>query len=162
MPLDADILVLLLVALLALLIVGWLVHLERRISKLLVGKDAKSLEESITFAKTELLQQAQWKKEIERYLATVEERLSHTLHEAKTVRFNAFKGTGEGGNQSFATAFLSEKGNGVVISSLFTRDRVSVYAKPINKLSSSYDLTEEERKAVNEAVQSAQETKGKK
>lgn len=159
MPLDSTILIFVGASVVAILIIGWLIHLERRVSKLVIGKNGKSLEDSILFAKNQLLEQAAWKKEIEQYLAHVEHRLTHTLRESKTIRFNAFKGTGEGGNQSFATAFLSEKGNGVVISSLFTRDRVSVYAKPIVKLESTYDLTEEERQAINETVQSVKETK---
>lgn len=159
MSLDSDIYIFILASIGVLIIVGWLVRLERRLSKLSLGKKGESLEESIIFAKNQLIEHSAWKKEIEQYLRGVEERLGHTLREAKTIRFNAFKGTGEGGNQSFATAFLSEKGNGVVISSLFTRDRVSVYAKPINKLESTYDLTEEEREAINEIVQSVKETK---
>lgn len=161
MQLDSTILIIVGASVAILIIIGWLIHLERRVSKLVIGKNGKSLEDSILFAKNQLLEQAAWKKEIEQYLAHVEHRLAHTLRESKTIRFNAFKGTGEGGNQSFATAFLSEKGNGVVISSLFTRDRVSVYAKPIVKLESTYDLTEEERQAINETVQSVKETKDK-
>ncbi|NIT70429.1 DUF4446 family protein, partial [candidate division KSB1 bacterium] len=56
-----------------------------------------------------------------------------------TVRFNPFKGTG--GGQSFAAAFLSEHGNGVVISTLYSRERVSVFAKPIQSFASEYELT---------------------
>ena len=62
-----------------------------------------------------------------------------------------FEGTGEGGQQSFATAFLSEEGNGVVVSSIRARDRVGIYAKPIASHASEYELTEEERAAIAKA-----------
>ena len=68
-----------------------------------------------------------------------------------TVRFNPFKGTGDGGHQSFATAFLDETGNGIVLSTLYIRDRVGIYAKPLKKGRSEYELTGEERKAIEEA-----------
>jgi hypothetical protein len=67
------------------------------------------------------------------------------------VRFNPFKGTGSGGNQSFATAFISEEGDGLVISSLHSREHVSIYAKPLRDGRSDFELTEEEKKAVKEA-----------
>ena len=68
-----------------------------------------------------------------------------------TVRFNPFKGTGAGGNQSFATALLNENGDGVVLSSLYSRERVSVYAKPVQKFSSEYELSGEEKQAIKSA-----------
>lgn len=132
----------------------WIIRLEMKIRKLLLGKDAQTLEDSILFARTELEKTAHWQKKIEHYLSQVEQRLRKSLHEAKTVRFNPFKGSGEGGNQSFATAFISEEGNGVVISSLYTRDRMSVFAKPIEKRVSTHDLTEEEQEAIALVTQS--------
>lgn len=137
----------------------WIARLSIRIKRLASGKDGKTLEGTIDFMKEEQIRQSAWRKEIEHYLGGVERRLGKMLHESKTVRFNAFKGTGEGGNQSFATAFLSEEGNGVVISSVFTRDRVSVYAKPIEKRESSYELSEEERDALLSAASSIEKTK---
>ncbi len=145
-----------------LIFLTWIVRLEIKVRKLLLGKNGRSLEDTILFAKNELERHGVWRTHIEQYLAQVEHRLSHMVHEAKTVRFNAFKGTGEGGNQSFATALLSEEGNGVVISSVFTRDRVSVYAKPIENRSSSFDLTEEERLAIEHASSAAHTIKQQK
>ena len=65
------------------------------------------------------------------------------------MRYNAFADVG--GKQSFATAILSEDGNGVVISSMYSRERVNVYAKPINNFSSEYELSKEEVQAIKEA-----------
>ena len=69
------------------------------------------------------------------------------------VRFNPFKGT-SGSNQSFAAAFLDESGDGAVISSLYSREHVSTYAKPVKNLVSEYDLTPEEKDAINQAASS--------
>lgn len=151
----------LLVAIL-LIFLAWIVRLEIKVRRLLLGKNGRSLEDTILFAKKELEQHGIWRNQIEQYLGQVERRLSRMVHEAKTIRFNAFKGTGEGGNQSFATALLSEEGNGVVISSVFTRDRVSVYAKPIENRTSSFDLTEEERLAIEQASSAAHTIKQQK
>jgi hypothetical protein len=141
------------------ILLAWIIRLEWKLHRLLLGKNGKTLEDSIVFARNELERLNTWKGTIERYLAVVERRLSKTLHEAKTVRFNAFKGTGEGGNQSFASAFLTEEGNGVVISSMYARDRVSVFAKPVEKKASTYDLTDEERESIEKASASIENTK---
>jgi len=79
----------------------------------------------------------------------IEKRLRKSVQSVHTVRFNPFKGTGGGGNQSFATSFLNEEGDGVVLSSIYSRDRVSIFAKPVKKHSSEYELSEEEKEAVS-------------
>jgi len=78
-------------------------------------------------------------------------RLRSTLQGVGLVRFNPFEGQGQGGNQSFAIAFLDEYSNGVVLSTLYARDRVGVYAKPIEKGISTYELTNEEKEAIERA-----------
>jgi hypothetical protein len=67
------------------------------------------------------------------------------------VRFNAFYDTGS--DQSFAIALVDGRGNGVVLSSLHARDVTRVYAKPLQKWESSYQLTEEEKQAIALAYQ---------
>ena len=69
------------------------------------------------------------------------------------MRFNPFGGT-TGGNQSFAVALLDEKHSGVVFSTLYARDRVGVYAKPVEAGASSFELTGEEREAIEKAKES--------
>jgi hypothetical protein len=67
------------------------------------------------------------------------------------VRFNPFENTGS--NQSFSIALLDSHKNGVVISSLYTRDGVRIYAKPIQKEKSEFQLTEEENIAIQKSLQ---------
>lgn len=65
------------------------------------------------------------------------------------IRFNPFKEIG--GNQSFSIALLDGTDSGVVITSLYSREENRVYGKPIKAGLSEYLLSEEEKKAVNEA-----------
>lgn len=67
------------------------------------------------------------------------------------LRFNPFKDLG--GDQSFVTTFLDSKNNGLVISSMHTREGTRVYAKPVIKggEGEKYKLTEEEKKAIGMA-----------
>jgi hypothetical protein len=68
------------------------------------------------------------------------------------LRFNPFRDTG--GDQSFALALADGEGNGVVISSLHSRDVTRVYAKPLAAWTTSYQLTDEEQRAIARARQS--------
>ena len=65
------------------------------------------------------------------------------------LRFNPFRDAG--GDQSFAVAVTDQEGNGVVISSLHSRDVTRVYGKPLAGWASPYPLTEEEEQAIKKA-----------
>lgn len=127
------------------------IHLEIKVSRLLSGKDGRSLEDSILHIKKGLHEQENFQKEMEKYLTLVEKRLGRSIRSVETVRFNAFKGTGSGGNQSFATAYLNEKGDGVVISTLCARERVGVFSKPLTAYKSDFELSPEELEAISKA-----------
>jgi hypothetical protein len=138
---------------LSVILIGWIVRLEIKMSRLLVGKDGKSLEDSIVaiIGKVQTLEK-------ESALAHgninhLRERLKKCIQRIETVRFNPFKGTGSGGNQSFVTAISDEEGKGVVLSGLYARDGVSVYAKPISNFASEYQFSEEEKETVSKLQQ---------
>ena len=114
-------------------------------------KPGKSLEDSIMTIKGDLNDLEKFRKDMEEYLTQVEKRLRRSTQGIETIRFNPFKGAGQGGNQSFATAFLDENGDGLVISSLYARERVSIFSKPIKKYVSEFELSEEEKKAIDSA-----------
>jgi hypothetical protein len=65
------------------------------------------------------------------------------------LRFNPFRDAG--GDQSFAVAVTDQDGNGVVISSLHSRDVTRVYGKPLAGWASPYPLTDEEEQAIKKA-----------
>lgn len=137
-----------------LMLIGWIIRLEIKIKKLLGGKDAKSLEGSIVENHKNIEKLNVFQKESENYFMNIEKRLKRSVQAVETIRFNPFKGTGEGGSQSFSTSFLTENGRGVVISSLYSRDRVSVFSKPLEKFESSFELTDEEKTVVENSKSS--------
>lgn len=130
---------------------------ERQIKKILKGKNAKDLEDSFNFIEKEYKEMKKFRDDMSDYLKNVESRLKKSVQGLSIVRFNAWKGTGDGGNQSFASAFLSENGNGIILSSLHSRDRVSIFAKPVKAGKSSYELTDEEKSALDEALKNVRD-----
>lgn len=65
------------------------------------------------------------------------------------VRYNPFSGMG--GDQSFSIALLDSKDNGFIITSLFSREGTRVYAKPVKNGQSEYQLSDEEKEAIEKA-----------
>ncbi len=119
---------------------------ERRLRKLALGKQG-TLEESMEMLTAEAKEMRAFRAELEKYLKHAEARLRTSVRGVGVVRFNPFT-QGQGGNQSFAAAFLDEGYSGVVFSTLYARDRVGVYAKPVEKGASSFELTDEEKEAI--------------
>ena len=135
---------------LLILVIGWLIRFEIKFRKLLGGKN-QSLGNAIADIRKDLTEMMKYRDDSEKYLETVEKRIRKSITGVDTIRFNPFKGDGSGGNQSFSAAFVNEEGDGVVISSLYSRERVSVFAKPIKKLSSEYEMTAEEKESLRKA-----------
>jgi len=65
------------------------------------------------------------------------------------IRFNPFKNAG--GDQSFSIALLDLDNNGFVITSIYSREKNRIYAKPIGGGKSEYSLSEEEKEAIKKA-----------
>ena len=136
-----------------LLLLGLVVWMWLKMRRFIVDVDAHNVSESLKLVWTGMQELEKFRTEMEDYLTTVEKRLKKSVQSVHTVRFNPFKGTGAGGNQSFATAFLNEDGDGVLISSLYSREHVSIFGKPLKKHSSEHELSDEEREAVEGAKQ---------
>lgn len=128
-----------------------IVQMHFRLKKFLVGMDSHNISDSLQNLSSDIRNLQEFQSKATDHLQNVEIRLKNSIQSVHTIRFNPFQGTGEGGNQSFATAFLNENGDGAVISSIYTRDRVSVFAKAIKKFNSDYGMSEEEKQALNQA-----------
>ena len=68
------------------------------------------------------------------------------------VRFDAFEDMG--GHLSFAAAMLDAQGDGFVLTSINGRQETRIYAKPIERGSSHYHLSDEEQEAIRRAISS--------
>ena len=130
--------------------IGWLAYLELRPRRVFGGKRPGDLEEVLRAVAKGLRELDASRDEVEKYLETVEKRLRRSVQHVGIVRFNPFEDAG--GDQSFAIAVLDESKNGIVISSLYGRGMSRIYAKPLEKAASRYQLSEEEKRAIAEAL----------
>jgi len=127
------------------------IKMHLRMKRFLIDLDAHNVADSLQSVSSDLKDIEKFRAEMNIYLKDVEERLKRSVQSVHTIRFNPFAGTGEGGNQSFATVFLNENGDGAVLSSLFTRDRVSVFSKGLKNFVSEHGMSDEEKEALMQA-----------
>jgi hypothetical protein len=129
--------------------VVWAFHTENRLKRFFIGKKAKDLEDTIIFLEEEIKKLKTHASEKDKEITFINTKLRKSIRGLETIRFNPFPD--QGSNQSFAIGALNEDGDGVVISSLYSRERMSVFAKPIKNNKSEYELTDEEREVLEKA-----------
>ena len=127
----------------------YIVKTEKRLKKFFLGKKAKDLEDTIICLEEDIIHLKTAKDKTEKDLTQINEKLKKSIRGLETIRFNPFPD--QGSNQSFAIGLLNEEKDGVVISSLYSRERMSIFAKPIKNGKSEYELSEEEKEALSKA-----------
>ncbi len=133
------------------IIVGlvWVLRTEKRLKRFFLGKKAKDLEDTILALENNIEELGKAKTALEKDVASINAKLRKSVRGLETIRFNPFPD--QGSNQSFAIGILNEDGDGVVLSSLYSRERMSVFAKPIKSNRSEYELSAEEKEALKRA-----------
>ena len=138
------------IGIIILLNIVWIIATEKRLRKFFLGKKAKDLEETISILEENIDKLKKAKENTEKELIVINSKLRKSIRGLETVRFNPFPD--QGSNQSFAIGILNEENDGVVLSSLYSRERMSIFAKPIKNGKSDYELTEEEKDALGKAT----------
>lgn len=83
-------------------------------------------------------------------LDILKEKLSKSIQKFNIIRYKAFEDVG--GDLSFSLAMLDEKNDGMVLTGIHARDFNGIYAKPIKNGESRYDLSSEEKEALDGAL----------
>ena len=89
-------------------------------------------------------------EEIISFCKVLDENMKKCTQKIGIVRYNAFKDTGS--DLSFSLAILDDYNNGVVLNGIYARDSSNIYAKPVENGESKYVLSNEEKEAINRAI----------
>lgn len=89
--------------------------------------------------------------EIKAYYTKLDSDIASCIQKIGLVRYNAFKDVGS--DLSFAIALLDGNDTGVILNGLYGSDSSNIYAKPIKGGISTYQLSEEEKYALEIAEQ---------
>ena len=88
--------------------------------------------------------------EIRNLVDSIDKNLESCIQKIGIVRYNAFKDTGS--DLSFALAMLDENNNGVVLNGIYSREMSNIYAKPVQNGKSNHTISEEEKEAIQKAM----------
>jgi len=119
----------------------------KKLTEGVAKKDLKSILEKIML---DISKEHRQINELSSQIKKIEKNSFYHIQKIGLIRFNPFADTG--GNQSFSLALLDGEDNGLVISSLHSREVTRIYAKPIKRgKATEYQLSTEEIQAIKNA-----------
>jgi len=124
--------------------------LKKRFERLMLQDDGVDLEGLINNYKVMADDLVIRSEKLEHASERASREMERHIQNVALVRYSAFEQGG--GELSFSAALLDKKGDGVVFTSIFGRDEARFYGKPVKAGKSDYNLSEEERQAIKEAM----------
>ncbi len=121
---------------------------EKTMNKLGEGKDFAKMLESYVSQVDKLNKRDD---QIIEVCNNINNELAHCIKKVGLYKYDAFGNTKN--NLSFALALLDRENNGIVINSIYGQDNSNVYSKPVIKGTSKYNLSYEEKEAINNAIE---------
>ncbi|TES96945.1 DUF4446 family protein [Patescibacteria group bacterium] len=153
---QSNLILILLIAGIALLV--WVVYLQVRLylaskrhRQILKGVKIGNLEEALLEQVKKIEKNSADIKELSEFAQEISDTADICIKKVALIRFNPFEDAG--GDQSFAVEVLDTFDNGVIISSLHSRDGTRVYAKPITKGRTKHHLSDEEKAVLKKAIE---------
>lgn len=130
--------------------------LSRRLKKLgrsyhamMEGEGVENLEQVIIGIKQEQKSHQDSIDSSAAKIESLEQRVPLQKSKVALHRYNAFADAGS--DLSFSLAILNDHKDGIVLTSIHSREGMYLYGKPVQKGQSNYTLTPEERKVIEEA-----------
>jgi len=115
---------------------------------LLGGSGAKATDRIVTL-EADAAEYVRLHADAQRRIVALEAIATNEVPRIGFVRYNAFADTGS--DLSFALALLSKRGDGVVVSSIWSREETRTYGKAVANFSSAQDASKEELDAIARA-----------
>lgn len=153
-----DIFVLGLAALVLILIIVMIVNsvkmtkLKKRYNQFLSGKDAQSLEDTLVQRLNQIDDLLKSDEDTKNKVQMVLDHLDATYQKVGLVKYDAFNEMG--GKLSFSLALLNRKNDGFIINAMHSREGCYTYIKEIINGNSIILLGEEEKEALEMALNS--------
>lgn len=125
-------------------------RLRKRYEAFMQGKNAESLEETLSTRIQQIDQLIVTEKENRTNIEKISNILLHTFQKVGMVKYDAFHEMG--GKLSFSLALLDQENNGFIINAMHSREGCYTYIKEILNGNSIIVLADEEREALNIAL----------
>jgi hypothetical protein len=125
-------------------------RIEKRYKKLMKGTIGKNLEEMIFEYNNKVDKSLDTAKHIEEMYLDIDNRLRKCVQKISVIRYRAFDDVGS--DLSYSIAILDDYNNGLVITGIYGRSESTSFTKPIENGISKYDLSEEEKFVLENAM----------
>ncbi|HBM76445.1 MAG TPA: DUF4446 domain-containing protein [Clostridiaceae bacterium] len=125
--------------------------LSRRYRKFMRGSKNKNME-GLLVELSENVNKAVGKAEdIESLYKEIDDRLDRCIQKTSMIRYKAFDDIGSAA-LSFSIALLDAHDDGVILTGIYGREECATYAKPVDKGVPKYDLSDEEKRVLMDAM----------
>lgn len=124
--------------------------LEDKYRKLMRGVNHKNLEEMVVSYLDKIDEVKAENEDMRQMYDGMNNKVKACVQKTSIIRYKAFADVGS--DLSFSIALLDGNDNGAILTSIYGRNESTTYAKPIDKGMSRYDLSEEEKKVLDQAI----------
>lgn len=125
-------------------------RLEKRYKKMMRGTTGKTIEDLVSEYTAKIEGTLDDVKKLDEECRSINTRLKSCVQKVSITRYKAFDDVGS--DLSFSIAMLDESNDGFVITGIYGRNDSTMYAKPVEKGISKYDLSDEEKQVLREAL----------
>ena len=123
--------------------VGFVEPRLRSIGRTLRGEGGGTEAESVALLRASMLA---YSKKTDERLAELEETVKRNVHRMGFVRYNSFDDVGS--DLSFTLAMINDEGDGVVVTSIYSREETRTYGKAVRKFIPQQGASKEEQNAI--------------
>jgi len=124
--------------------------LESKYRKLMRGVNNKNLQEMVISYLDRIDEVKEENEVMKQMFNQINGQLKTCVQKTSIIRYKAFENVGS--DLSFSIAMLDGKHNGFILTSIYGRNESTTYAKPVDKGISRYDLSQEENKVLEQAM----------
>ncbi|WP_315117059.1 DUF4446 family protein [uncultured Clostridium sp.] len=124
--------------------------LEKRYRKFMRGVDIKNIEEMVVSYLDKVDNVTEQIDKLKTVSKEIDIKLNNCIQKTSIVRYRAFENVGS--DLSYSIVLLDNKNDGIILTGIYGRDDSTTYAKPIDKGLSRYELSEEEKYVLKDAM----------
>ncbi len=124
--------------------------LKKKLREFTKGKDGASLESTLSWLTKKNADIDETLHDHQKKLSVLNQRLKTSVRGIHLVHYDAYGDNS--GKQSFSLGILDENKNGAIVSIITNRNHVGMYAREITNGVSQQELTDDEKRVLEEAV----------
>ena len=125
-------------------------RLEKKYKKFMRGTDNKNIEELVLKYFDNIDKVKEDTENMKELYKNLNQRVENCIQKVSLIRYRAFEDVGS--DLSFSVAILDSKNNGFILTGIYGRNESTTYAKPIDKGLSRYELSQEEKQVLQDAM----------